>query len=296
MNLLEAKSLACTYPNGKAAVQGLDLALAAGELVGLIGPDGAGKSTAFRMFMGLKRSTGGSLELHAAPEQIGYVPQTFSLAPELTVEENLRLQAGLYGLKNFEPRMRHLLETVELNAFRNRRSGALSGGMKQKLSLCVAMLPEPRLLLLDEPTTGVDPVSRREFWELLHEVHQQGVAILFSSPYMEEAEYAHRMLLMYEGRVLDEGTLDSFRAKIPGLVVKVTTPRRRAVQQALAGLAPLDLFGEGELIRARFPVQPAEPLLATVSALDFVDRVEVTETSLEDFFLHALHTAEVAHE
>ena len=296
MKLLDAAALACTYPNGNRAVEGLDLSLSEGELVGLIGPDGAGKTTTFRMFMGLKHSTGGSLKLHAPPEQIGYVPQTFSLAPDLTVEENLRLQAGLYGLKKFETRLDHLLETVELDPFRARRAGALSGGMKQKLSLCVALLPEPRLLLLDEPTTGVDPVSRREFWDLLHEIHVQGVGILFSSPYMDEAEYAHRMLLLHEGRVLDEGTLESFRKKLPGLVVKIVTSRRRAVQQALAALAPLDLFGEGETIRARFPEQPTEPLLARITVLDEVERVELSEPTLEDFFLHALSEAEGVHE
>lgn len=292
MKLLEARNLACTYPNGKQAVKGLDFNLSEGELVGLIGPDGAGKSTTFRMFMGLKQPTGGTLELHAPPEALGYVPQTFSLAPDLTVEENLRLQAGLYGLKNFETRLNHLLETVELEPFRDRRSGALSGGMKQKLSLCVALLPEPRLLLLDEPTTGVDPVSRREFWDLLHEVHEQGVAILFSSPYMDEAEYAHRMLLLYEGRVLDEGTLESFRGRLPGLVVKVITARRREVQKALTALAPLDQFGEGETIRARFLEQPTEPLLARISALAGVERAEISEATMEDFFLHALSKAE----
>lgn len=294
MKLLEAQALACTYPNGKAAVKGLALSLSAGDLVGLIGPDGAGKTTLFRMLMGLKRPTGGSLHLHAEVEQIGYVPQSFSLPPDLSVEENMRFQAGLYGLKAFEPRMHRLLESVELGAFRDRKAGALSGGMKQKLSLCVAMLPEPRLLLLDEPTSGVDPVSRREFWELLHGVHQLGVAILFSSPYMDEAEYAHRMLLLYEGRVLDEGSLEAFRAKIPGLVLKIITPHRRRVQRALADFSPLDIFGEGETIRARFAEQPAEPLLARISALDSVEGAEVSEASLEDFFLQALTHAEQA--
>lgn len=296
MVLLEAKALGCTYPNGIQAVKGLDLSLSEGELVGLIGPDGAGKTTAFRMFMGLKRPTSGSLDLHAPPEKIGYVPQTFSLAPDLTVEENLRLQAGLYGLKNFDSRLKHLLETVELEPFRARRARALSGGMKQKLSLCVALLPEPRLLLLDEPTTGVDPVSRREFWDLLHEVHEQGVGILFSSPYMDEAEYAHRMLLLHEGRVLDEGTLESFQAKLPGVVLKVTTARRRAVQQALAALSPLDLFGEGEIIRARFPEQAPGPLMGRISGLEGVERVELSESTLEDFFLHSLTEAEAEHD
>jgi ABC-2 type transport system ATP-binding protein len=273
-------------------VKGFDLDLRQGELVGLIGPDGAGKTTTFRMLMGLQRPTAGRLELRVPPEQVAYVPQVFALAPDLTVEENLRLQAGLYRLEDPEPRIGALLASVELDRFRDRMAGALSGGMKQKLSLCVALLPAPRLLLLDEPTTGVDPVSRREFWALLHAVHDEGVAILFSTPYLDEAEYAHRMLLMHEGRVLDEGGLEGFREAMPGLTVRVVTPARRAVQAELWALRPLDLFGEGEVIRARFADQPAEPLLARIRALPGVERAEPSEATLEDFFLHALLEAE----
>ena len=138
----------------------------------------------------------------------------------------------------------------------------------------------------------MDPVSRREFWELLHQVHDQGVAILFSTPYMDEAEYAHNMLLMHEGRILDQGTLETFRAKLPGLVVNVTTPQRRKVLEAMAAFDPLDLFAEGETIRARFPPSPVEPLLAMISAIPGVEKVIASESTLEDFFLHALVEAE----
>lgn len=291
MNLLEARALACRF-GPKEAVKGLDLALAEGELVGLIGPDGAGKTTTFRMLAGLQRPTGGELVRRLGRQGISYVPQTFSLAPDLTVEENLRFQAGLYGLADAEARIVRLLESVDLARFRDRLSGALSGGMKQKLSLCSALLTEPRLLLLDEPTTGVDPVSRREFWSLLHAIHDEGVAILFSSPYMDEAEYAHRMLLMHEGRLLDQGSLGEFQDRMPGLTLKVVTPQRRAVQTELWVLKPLDLFGEGEIIRARFPDQDAQALLARIRALPGVEHVEPSEATLEDFFLHALLEAE----
>jgi ABC-2 type transport system ATP-binding protein len=294
MILLEAHGLACRF-GAKEAVQDLDLTLSEGELVGLIGPDGAGKTTTFRMLAGLQRPTGGDLKRHLGPQGISYVPQSFSLAPDLTVEENLRFQAGLYGLRDAEARIATLLESVDLGAFRERLSGALSGGMKQKLSLCTALLTEPRLLLLDEPTTGVDPVSRREFWELLHTVHDQGVAILFSTPYMDEAEYAHRMLLMYEGRVLKEGDLASFRRDLPGLVVRLTSARRRDVQKAVAALRPLDLFAEGEVIRARFPAQEPAPLLARLAAIPGVEQARLAEASMEDVFLQALSTAGSAH-
>jgi len=294
MILLEAHSLACRF-GAKQAVQGLDLTLSEGELVGLIGPDGAGKTTIFRMLAGLQAPTGGELKRHLSRAGISYVPQTFSLAPDLTVEENLRFQAGLYSLGDAEARITTLLESVDLATFRTRLSGDLSGGMKQKLSLCSALLTEPRLLLLDEPTTGVDPVSRREFWELLHRVHDQGVAILFSTPYMDEAEYAHRMLLMYEGRVLEEGDLTTFRGRLPGLVFRLVSSRRREVQKALATLAPLDLFAEGEIIRVRFPDQDPALLLARLAALPGVEQVRLAEANLEDVFLHALAEAGVGH-
>lgn len=294
MTLLEARSLACRF-GPKEAVKGLDLCLSEGELVGLVGPDGAGKTTTFRMLVGLQAPTGGTLARHLDRGKISYVPQTFSLAPELTVAENMRLQAQLFDLRDPASRIQRLLESVDLAAFQDRPSGALSGGMKQKLSLCAALLTEPRLLLLDEPTTGVDPVSRREFWELLHTVHDEGVAILFSSPYMDEAEYAHRMLLMHEGRVLQEGDLATFRRDLPGLVVRLVSARRREAQKAVAALDPLDLFAEGEIIRARFPTQDPAPLLTRLAALPGVEQAHLSEPNLEDVFLHALAGAGGGH-
>lgn len=293
-HLLEARGLRCAF-GAKEAVKGLDLDLHEGDLVGLIGPDGAGKTTTFRMLMGLKTPTGGELHRRVEPEGIGYVPQVFALAPDLTVEENMRLQAGLYGLRQPEARIQELLSRVDLDRFRKRLSGALSGGMKQKLALCVALLPEPRMLLLDEPTTGVDPVSRREFWTLLHQVHDEGVAILFSTPYMDEAEYALSMHFMFDGHILASGTLQDFRERLPGVVLRVTTPQRRLVQAELQALAPLDLFGEGEQIRARFLEQDRAALLQRIQALPGVERVELTEASLEDAFLHALADQEAHH-
>ena len=292
--LLETAALACRF-GVKEAVQGLDLSLSEGDLVGLIGPDGAGKSTTFRMLVGLQAPSGGRIACRLDRAAIGYVPQTFSLAPDLTVAENLELQAGLYGLRGAGPRIASLLESVGLAPFRDRLSGALSGGMKQKLALCNALLPEPRLLLLDEPTTGVDPVSRREFWGLLHAVHDRGVAILFSSPYMDEAEYGHRMLLMHEGRVLQEGDLAAFRERLPGLVFRLVTTRRREAQRELARLAPLDCFAEGEVIRVRFPEQDPDPLLSRLAELPGVDQVRLAEASLEDVFLHALSESGATH-
>ncbi|HJV23354.1 MAG TPA: ABC transporter ATP-binding protein [Holophagaceae bacterium] len=289
--LLEAQDLVCRF-GPKEAVKGLDLALHPGDLVGLIGPDGAGKSTTFRMLVGLQRPTAGTITRTVPDDQVAYVPQVFALAPDLTVMENMKLQAGLYGMKQPEARIHELLTRVDLDRFGDRMSGALSGGMKQKLALCVALLPSPRLLLLDEPTTGVDPVSRREFWALLHQIHDDGVAILFSSPYMDEAEYAFHIHFMYDGHLLASGTPETFREALPGVVLRVLTRKRRQVMAALEAMQPLDLFGEGELIRVRFPEQEPAALMDRIAALDGVERVEQSEATLEDTFLHALHEQE----
>lgn len=295
MSLFSAQALACTYPNGTQAVRGLDFRLEPGELVGLIGPDGAGKTSTFKMLVGLLRPTSGRLDLELGRREIGYVPQTFSLSPDLSVAENLRLQAQLFGMKDAEPRILELMQSVDLDRFADRMAGALSGGMKQKLALCNALLPQPRLLLLDEPTTGVDPVSRREFWAMLHAIHADGVAILFSTPYMDEAEYAHRMALMHEGRILAEGDLDSFRSSLGGVVLELRAAERRAVEERLRALMPLDLNSEGDRIRVRFPEQAIEALTARVAALEGVLEIRSSEPSLEDFFLHALQEAEGSH-
>jgi ABC-2 type transport system ATP-binding protein len=294
MILLEAQDLSCRFGD-KVAVAGLNLRISEGELVGLIGPDGAGKTTTFRMLSGLQRPSGGRLERHVPREGVSTVPQTFGLSPELTVMENLQCQAGLYGLSSPGPRIASLLDSVGLGPFRDRLSGALSGGMKQKLSLCAALLTEPRLLLLDEPTTGVDPVSRREFWDLLHQVHERGVAMLFSTPYMDEAEVAHRMLLMHEGRVLREGDLGTFRRALPGLVFRLVCAQRREAQRALQSLSPLDVSAEGDELRARFPEQAVEPLRQRLAALPGVAEARLSEANLEDVFLHALRPAAVSH-
>lgn len=292
--LLEASGLACTFPGGTRAVESLDLTLEPGELVGLIGPDGAGKTTTFRMLAGLQTPTGGHLARRIPRAALGYVPQTFALPPDLTVLENLQLQARLFGLKPLRSELAALLARVDLDRFQDRLAGALSGGMKQKLALCVALLPRPSLVLLDEPTTGVDPVSRREFWDLLHQVHEEGVAILFSTPYMDEAEYAHRMMLMHTGRILAAGSQESFRGALGGVMVLLTSGDRHHLEAQVAALDPLEWFGEGEQIRARFPAQALEPLLERLRRLEGVDSVRATEATLEDAFLHALN-AEAAH-
>jgi len=197
------------------ALRGIDLSIARGEMFALIGPDGAGKTTFFRIVAGLLQPTSGSAVRDDVP--FGLVPQRFSLYEDLTVDENLALRARLYSVPPAEgaSRAKDLLARVGLDRFGTRLAGALSGGMKQKLALVAALLTRPALLLLDEPTTGVDPVSRREFWQVLNALHHEGLTIVVSTPYMDEAEYASRLAFLDEGRLVVTGTREEILAACP---------------------------------------------------------------------------------
>lgn len=190
------------------AVDSLDLNIQAGELFGLIGPDGAGKTTIFHMLGGILDQTSGELSVLGMPArearlQIGYLTQQFSLYPDLSVEENMRYASGLRNVpqKEFEQRKDYYLTLMDLKRFSDRPAGNLSGGMKQKLALCCALIGRPRLLLLDEPTTGVDPVSRRDFWDVLASIAREGVTIAVATPYLDEAERCSRIALIHRGIV-----------------------------------------------------------------------------------------------
>lgn len=202
------------------------------EMFGLIGPDGAGKTTLIRILSSLMDPDAGQcriLDIPVAREParirslIGYMPQRFSLYQDLTVEENLRFFADLFRVPKAERQRRaaELLEFSRLTPFIKRRAGQLSGGMKQKLALSCALIHTPEVLILDEPTTGVDPVSRREFWEILKKLQADGVTILVSTPYMDEAEQCDRIALMHKGRVLATGEARNITAGFPGTVYAV---------------------------------------------------------------------------
>ena len=218
--------------DGRPALRGLDLRLQPGRTVGLIGPDGAGKTTALRIACGLLAADAGHarvfgfdcLEQTASIRPlVGYMPQRFSLYPDLTVDENLRFFAELYGISRHDrlERRERLLAFSRLEPFVKRRAGALSGGMKQKLALACTLIHEPRLLLLDEPTTGVDPVSRLEFWALLGELSRSGMALCVSTPYMDEAARLDEVLLLHRGRVLSRGTPAEIAAAFPRRILAV---------------------------------------------------------------------------
>jgi ABC-2 type transport system ATP-binding protein len=213
--VIRAEKLVRSF-GGRPALNGIDLEIERGELFALIGPDGAGKTTFFRIVAGLLAPTSGRVLRDDVP--FGMVPQRFSLYEDLTVDENLALRSRLYSVPPAESaeRAKDLLSRVGLDRFGTRLAGALSGGMKQKLALVAALLTRPALLLLDEPTTGVDPVSRREFWQVLNALHHEGLTIVVSTPYMDEAEYASRLAFLNEGRLVATGTRDEILAACPG--------------------------------------------------------------------------------
>jgi ABC-2 type transport system ATP-binding protein len=235
--MITARSLTRTFGRHR-ALDGIDLTIAKGEMFALIGPDGAGKTTFFRIVAGLLKPTSGTLE--RAPGDFGLVPQRFSLYQDLSIDENLALRGSLYGVPARVARERaaDLLSRVGLQRFGARLAGRLSGGMKQKLALSAALLIEPSLLLLDEPTTGVDPLSRREFWGTLHRLHHEGLTIVVSTPYMDEAAYATRLGFLHRGRLLATGTRTEILAGYSRALVEVRSLNRVGVRARLRTSAP----------------------------------------------------------
>lgn len=209
-----------------------------GEVVGLIGPDGAGKTSALRVAAGLQRSHGGSVEAFGMDvwthrrllqRRLGYLAQRFALYGDLTVDENVRFFALLLGVAGWRARRDVLLDRVELTPFRNRPADRLSGGMKQKLALACALMHSPEFLILDEPTTGVDPITRREFWRLLGELVAEGMTLLVATPYLDEAERCSRVVLLHQGSALADAPPRTVAARVPGTMVEVAaTPRSLA--------------------------------------------------------------------
>jgi ABC-2 type transport system ATP-binding protein len=229
--VLEASGLTKRFGNA-VAVDGLSLSVARGEIFGLVGPDGAGKTTTMRLLTGVMSATAGSAtvlgvdvtrEPEAIRHRIGYVPQSSSLYADLTALENLRFYADLFGVPRVERnrRAQELLALSRLTPFASRLARNLSGGMRQKLALCAALIHRPEVLFLDEPTIGVDPVSRRDFWLLIYQLLQQGLTLVVSTPYLDEAERCHRVGLMNRGRLVACDAPSALRRLLPGALLEV---------------------------------------------------------------------------
>lgn len=281
------------------ACAGVSLRVEHGEIVGLLGPDGAGKTTTMRILCGILKPDAGHAAVaghdvlrdpEAVKRRIGYLPQRFSLHRDLTVDENIRYFADLYGVPRgtWEERREELLEITYMKPFRARQAGRLSGGMRQKLSLLCTLIHRPEVVLLDEPTTGVDPVSRRDFWKILYDLPRQGVSMLISTPYMDEASRCSRIAFMHEGLVIAADSPAGLRAAIPGAIFEVSCRPQRVAREALKAcpeVAGVEVFGD-RLHVMMHPGAGSEPVRrALAQAAVDCQRIEDAEPSLEDAFM-----------
>ena len=292
---------------GEHALSGVSFSVPQGCLFGLIGADGAGKSTLMRILTTLIDADKGSAlvlgrdvlkEYKSIRTMIGYMPQKFSLYPDLSVEENLTFFADIFDVprSDRDARMQRLLAFARLEPFRERRAANLSGGMKQKLALCCCLIHTPRALFLDEPTTGVDPVSRKEFWEILRELRAQGISILFSTPYMEEAGKCDDLLLLDHGRVVIKGTPATLVSSFPHLLFRVENPAGSLIWPRGAALPPgvASIYPSSGALHATCSdttlredkllslIRPSVPLAATAARIN---------PGIEDAFIYHLSNA-----
>ena len=297
--------------DGVVAVDGLSLEVAEGEIFGLVGPDGAGKTTTMRMLTGILAPTGGRAVVadctvgaddERLKERIGYMSQRFGLYPDLTVAENIDFYADIYGVpkRGRTEKIEQLLGFSNLTPFRHRQAGNLSGGMKQKLGLACALVHTPRVLFLDEPTNGVDPVSRRDFWRILYQLVRERVTIFVSTAYLDEAERCNRLGLLHRGRLIGLGTPDEVKAMMPGVLVEVGTPAPRRLAAVLRERWPeasVGLFGDRLHVAVRIRNTDTEDQVGGVAdrvralagAADLpIESIQRIEPSLEDVFVAVL--------
>ena len=302
MNPIEARGLTKSF-GATVALRDLSLTVAEGELFGLVGPDGAGKTTTMRLLSSILDPDSGDAwvagfhitkEAEALKEHIGYMSQRFGLYPDLTVIENLDFYADIYGIprRGRHEKIERLLGFANLAPFRQRRAGALSGGMKQKLGLACALVHTPQVLLLDEPTSGVDPVSRREFWRILNGLLRERVTIFVSTAYLDEAERCHRVGLIHKGELLAVGTPAEVKRLMRGTILEIRSPDpRRAARALRARFSPeaVGLFGDRVHLVTETPDSAASEAAAVLRGEQIESSsIRPVEPELEDVFVSVL--------
>ena len=292
---------------GFTAVNQLSFSVNRGEIFGLVGPDGAGKTATMRMLAGVMRPDGGAIVIDgvdavADPEDakyhVSYMPQRFGLYEDLTVHENIRFYADLFEVPPPLRREREvrLLAASGMTEFGGFRAGQLSGGMKQKLGVACALVHTPKILLLDEPTTGVDPVSRRDFWRILYGLREDGVTIVISTAYLDEAERCNRLTLMHSGRALYCDTPAALKKRMPGALIAISSTEGRAVRSAITGrpgVSQVLLVGDGVhavVDDADLRIPQLRDAIRVAGAQ--VSDLSVAAPSIEDVFVALLETGE----
>ena len=277
------------------ALDGVNLQASEGEFVIIVGPDGAGKSTLMQAVCGLVKKRGGVVrvleneipkDFSKVKQHIGLLPQKFSLYQDLSVEENIRFFARAFRVQNYEREMNQLLEATGLAPFKKRLAQDLSGGMKQKLALCCTLIHKPRLLLLDEPTAGVDPVSRREFLDILVGLLEGGMTILMSTPYMDEAMRGQRTVFLHNGKVFADAPPQALLSSVQTIPIEIISPDAHKIYEFLStqkGLRHFRLVGNRILLWSDAGKDALENLLASAGFSSFSCRQ--TATTIEDVFI-----------
>jgi ABC-2 type transport system ATP-binding protein len=286
-----------------AAVDDLSIAVAEGEIFGLVGPDGAGKTTTMRLLAAIMEPTSGDAwvngrhvvrDAEAIKEHIGYMSQRFGLYPDLTVIENLHFYADIYDVprRGRPEKIDRLLAFSNLTPFKRRLAGNLSGGMKQKLGLACALVHTPKVLFLDEPTNGVDPVSRRDFWRILYQLLRERVTIFVSTAYLDEAERCNRLALIHQGRLLACGTPGEVKGLMRGTILEIRSPQPRRATSLLRqelGRESVGLFGDRVHVVADDPEASARRVRSILAAAGLTQsEIRPIEPSLEDVFVSVL--------
>ena len=285
------------------AVNGVSYSVAKGEMFGLVGPDGAGKTTTIRMLIGLLRPDSGNAEVlgyniqtqkNKIKDEIGYLSQRFSLYGDLTIDENIEFFADIHGVKKFKERRNELLEFTRLIPFRDRLADKLSGGMKQKLALACTLIHKPKIIFLDEPTTGVDPVSRRDFWKILSNLLKEGITIFMTTPYLDEAERCNKIALMNKGEIISWDTPKNIKASLKEQIVEIVcSPIREAYNLIKANTEyEVQMYGD----RLNVALQNYDEQYKNLEKLLTDNNVEiydhrVIKPSLENVFIHLISKA-----
>ena len=285
------------------AVDGISFEVGKGEMFGLVGPDGAGKTTTIRMLCGLLIPNSGTASvldldiqrnIKKIQNQIGYLSQRFSLYGDLTVDENIEFFAEIHSVKGYKDRRNELLDFTRLKSFRDRLADNLSGGMKQKLALACSLIHRPKILFLDEPTTGVDPVSRRDFWKILSSLIKDGITIFMSTPYLDEAERCNRVALMNKGQIMSLDTPQKIKSSLNMIVVEIVCSNIRAAYLIIRDKLNLEvqMFGD----RINVIVENYEKEYPLIEKLLSENSIQITSNriitaSLENVFIHLVKEA-----